>query len=74
MRNIVGSRVKLARCRFKPRMTQEALAVKLQLEDWDIARSGIAKIEVGIRQVTDVEVAKLAKVLEVSIAWLFGEQ
>lgn len=54
-------------------MTQEALALRLQLDDWDISRSGIGKIEIGLRQVTDTEVVKLAKALDVSVAWLFGK-
>ncbi|KAA3658656.1 MAG: XRE family transcriptional regulator [Chloroflexi bacterium] len=73
MRNIVGRRVKLARTKIKPRMTQADLAAKLQLDDWDIDRVGVAKIEVGIRQVTDYELVKLAKALNVSAAWLLGE-
>ena len=74
MKNIVGSRVKLARQQFNPPMTQDALAVKLQIDDWDIGRSGVAKIEIGIRQVTDIEVIRLARVLEVSASWLLGEE
>ena len=74
MRNIVGPRVKLARHRFDPRMTQDALALRLQLDGWDISRTGVAKIELGIRQVTDVEVVRLVKALKVSAAWLLGEE
>jgi transcriptional regulator with XRE-family HTH domain len=73
VRNIIGKQVKMARHRFKPRMTQAALAVRLQLDDWDIDRSGVAKIELGLRQVTDIEVMKLAKALNVSASWLLGE-
>ena len=69
--NIVGTRVRAARIAYRPRMTQSDLAIKLQLDSWDIGRSGVAKIELGLRTVTDVEVAKLAKALGVSIAWLF---
>ncbi len=74
MKNIIGERVKQARLNHQPRMTQAALATRLQLEGWDIPRSGIAKIELGLREVTDIEVARLAKVLGVSIGWLFGEE
>ena len=73
MRNIVGTRVKAARQRFTPRMTQAALAAKLQLDDWDIDRAGVGKIEVSIREVRDIELVKLARALEVSPAWLLGE-
>ena len=72
--NIIGRRVKVARVRHKPRMTQKVLATKLQLEGWDLGRSGIAKIEMGLRRVTDIEVLKLAKALGVSVAWLFEDE
>ena len=70
MRNIVGPRVKLARHQFSPRMTQAALALRLQLDGWDISRTGVAKIELGIRQVTDIQVVQLARALSVSASWL----
>ena len=72
MRNTVGPRVQLARRRLDPRMTRASL--RLQLDGWDISRSGVAKIEVGLRQVTDIEVVSLAKTLNVSAAWLLGEE
>ncbi len=71
--NIVGGRVKLARTRRKARMTQRELAEKLQLQGWDADRVVVAKIELGIRQVRDMEVVKLAKALGVSVSWLIGE-
>ncbi len=74
MKNIVGERVKQARLHHHPRLTQEALAARLQLEGWDIGRSGVAKIELGLREVRDTEVGKLAQALEVSVGWLFGEE
>lgn len=49
------------------------VAVRLQLGGWGISRSGVAKIEIGLRQVTDIEVVKLAGALNVSAAWLLGE-
>jgi len=73
VRNIIGKRVRLARKRRKPHLTQEELAAALQLLDWDISRGGIAKIEGGFRQVTDIEVKKLAQALKVSTSWLFEE-
>jgi transcriptional regulator with XRE-family HTH domain len=72
--NVVGRRVREARGRFCPPMTQRALAEKLQLAGWDIDRSGIGKIESGIRQVTDVEVVRLARALDVPVSWLFEEE
>jgi HTH-type transcriptional regulator, cell division transcriptional repressor len=74
MRNIVGQRVKEARRLAKPKLTQDQLAAKLQTQDWHINRVGIAKIELGIKEVTDIEILKLSKALGVSPAWLFGEK
>jgi transcriptional regulator with XRE-family HTH domain len=71
MRNIIGNRVKQARLAHKPKLTQQALAARLQTLGININRSGVAKIEMGIRQVTDIEVMLLAQTLEVSVAWLF---
>lgn len=72
MKNLVGKKVKEARFRNSPKMTQEQLAIKLQMQDWNIDRGGIAKIETGIRQVTDIELVKIAKTLNVTILWLLG--
>ena len=72
MKNLVGKRVREARNNKSPKITQEQLATKLQMQDWNIDRGGIAKIEAGIRQITDIELVKIAKALNVSITWLLG--
>lgn len=74
MRNIVGTRVREARYLSEKKITQADLAVRLQLQGWEIDRVGVAKIEIGLRQVTDIEVKKLAKALNVSVAWLLGDE
>ena len=70
----MGQRVKEARNLAEHKLTQEDLAVKLQMQDWNINRVGIAKIEAGIREVTDIEVVKLSKALGVTTSWLLGEE
>ena len=55
----------------EPPLTQQGLAVRLQLLGWDIDRFGVSKIERGQRQVTDKEVVLIAKALDVSIQTLF---
>lgn len=70
-KNIVGSRVRKAR--RDSRITQMELATQLQLMGVAIDRSGIAKLESGRRPASDIEVAAIAKVLKVSIPWLFEE-
>ena len=68
-KNIIGSRVRKARKDL--RITQMELAAQLQLMGVPIDRSGIAKLESGRRPAFDIEVAAIAKALNVSISWLF---
>lgn len=74
VRNIVGRRVQEARLKLKPPLSQEALAVKLELNGWKISRETLAKIEAGIREVTDIEVVIFSKTLKVSVEWLIDKQ
>lgn len=57
----------------RPPITQEDLAARLQLLGTKADQSTVAKIELGVRPVTDFEVVALAKALKVSAAWLLGE-
>jgi len=70
--NIVGERIKKARLRRLPRLTQDQLSGKLARLGVTIDRAGISKIENGTRCVMDFEVRGLAKVLGVNSAWLLG--
>ncbi|MCK4824011.1 helix-turn-helix transcriptional regulator [bacterium] len=72
-RNIIGERVRMARERAKPSVTQTDLAARLQVEGLRLERVTISKIETGYREVTDVEAMAIAKALGVSISWLMGE-
>jgi transcriptional regulator with XRE-family HTH domain len=72
--NIIGSRVREARFSKKPKkLTQEKLASLLQLEGLDLDQAQISRLENGDRPVSDVEVAVICKVLNVSASWLLGE-
>lgn len=71
-KNIVGSRVLKARKQSK--ITQMELAARLQVLGIKIDRPAISKLESGIRPVSDIEVAAIAKALKVPIAWLFQEE
>lgn len=66
--NVVGPRVRQARS--NSRLTQARLAARLQVRGIKIDRSGVAKIEGRIRQVSDTELLVLADALGVSPAWL----
>ena len=70
--NIVGDRVKKARLRRKPPLTQDELSGQLAGIGVSIDRAGISKVETGARCVLDFEVKALAKALGVSVGWLLG--
>ncbi len=72
-KNIIGERVRLARRRAKPRVTQIDLAARLQTLGLQVDQAAISRIESGSHEVTDVEVAMIAKALGVTAGWLFGE-
>lgn len=71
-KNICGERIYEAR--KKLHMTQSALAAKLQLAEIIIERNSISRIEVGTRFVTDYELREIAKILNVSVDWLLGDE
>ena len=55
------------------KLTQEELAVKLQILGLLHTRNTIAKLENGFRQITDIEIKAISDVLNVPINWLFEE-
>ena len=70
LKNIIGPRVRQARLRSRPRLTQQKLADGVASLGAHIDRAGIAKIEIGLRRVCDFEVLILAKALNVPVTWL----
>ncbi len=70
--NLVGERVKEARGRSRPPLTQQELSSRLSKLGVSIDRAGVAKIETGIRGVLDFEVVALAKALNTQPGWLLG--
>lgn len=72
MQNITGHRIRLAR--HNKNLTQTQLATQLQMAGYDYSRNTIAKIEIGIRQVTDKELKIFADILSVSVGWFFSEE
>ena len=69
-KNICGARVKDARKRLK--LSQEALAAKLQVSGVNIERDSVSRIEIGTRFVADYELLALCKILNVSPEYLLG--
>ena len=62
--NICG--VHIAKIRTSMKMSQRALADKLQLVGLDMDKNAIQRIEAGKRFITDIEIVGFSKVLEVS--------
>ncbi len=58
--------------REKANLTQEMLSAKLQLEDCDITRSAIAKIEVGQRHLYPDEIILIKKILKTTYDEIFN--
>ena len=59
--NISGIRIAALRKALRPKVSQRALAEKLQLEGVDLDKNAIQLIESGKRFVTDIELAAFAK-------------
>ena len=72
-RNQIGTRVRQARMRCSPPVSQEDLAGRLAARGINLDRSAISRIENRTRYLMDYEIAAIARSLKVSVGWLFGE-
>ena len=72
-KNIIGSRVRDARLKCTPSVSQDDLAGRLAGRGILVDRSAVSRIENQSRYVMDYEAQAIAKALKVSVAWLFGE-
>lgn len=70
-KNLCGDRIREAR--LKSRLSQSALAARLQIEGVTLERDSISRIEIGTRFVTDYELKIFAEVLNVNVEWLLDE-
>jgi hypothetical protein len=68
--NIIGPRVKHARRKHVPPLSQDALSGRLAARGVTIGRAGIAKVESGHRAVSDYELVAFASALAVPLTWL----
>ena len=69
-KNIIGDRVREARLRTKPKVTQTDLLARLETREIYLEKTSISKIEAGTRPVTDKELLTIADALHVSPNWL----
>lgn len=65
--NISGKNIKRIRLEQVPRLSQRALADKLQIHGIDLDKNAVQRIESGQRFVTDIELLAFSKVLRVSL-------
>lgn len=70
-KNVIGHRVRTARRRLNPKVTQEDLAGRMAVRGVNLNRSAISKIEGGTRHVLDYEIEALAASLKVQPGWFF---
>ena len=68
--NVSGDRVR--ELRLRARLSQSALAVKMQIEGAIIEQDAISRIESGSRLVTDYELLTLTRIFGVSADWIIG--
>jgi transcriptional regulator with XRE-family HTH domain len=73
-RNEIGTRIRIARLRCKPSVSQEDLAGRLAVKGILIDRSVISRIENRERYLMDYEISAIAAALKTSVAGLFGER
>jgi transcriptional regulator with XRE-family HTH domain len=71
MNNVVGKYIK--KIREEQGLTQEQLAIRIEMAGWQVDRFIVSKIERGDRQVSDLEAGVIAQALKVSVSSLFGE-
>ena len=69
--NICGINIAHLRKNSETKMSQRALAEKLQLIGIDVDKNAIQRIESGKRFITDIELYAIAKVFNVSVSDLF---
>jgi transcriptional regulator with XRE-family HTH domain len=69
--NVVGPQVR--KFRMQRGWSQPNMVTKCQIKGWDVSRESLAKIESRLRSVTDIEILKLGKILEVHHSALFPD-
>lgn len=65
--NLCGEKIRALRPSFPTRLSQRALADKMQLIGIDIDKNAIQRIESGKRFVTDIELKAFAQIFGVGI-------
>lgn len=72
-KNVIGPRVRSARLALRPVVSQDDVSGRLARVGVQMTQASLSKLENRQRYAMDYEIAALAKVLKVKVAWLFGE-
>jgi hypothetical protein len=73
-RNLIGDKVKQARKKAKPNVTQLDLIARLETKGIHLEATAVSKIEAKTRPVTDIELVAISEALGVSLMWLLGKE
>ena len=65
--NICGENINRLRLEYPTKLSQRALADKLQLCGIDVDKNAVQRIECGKRFVTDIELKALSEIFSVSV-------
>jgi HTH-type transcriptional regulator, cell division transcriptional repressor len=74
MKNLIGDRVREARHKRHPKITQTDLLARMAIRGVYMESTSISKIESYKRPVTDIELVAIAEALNVSILWLLKKE
>lgn len=66
--NLCGEQIRALRLAYPTKLSQRALADKMQLIGIDVDKNAIQRIENGKRFVTDIELKAFAQIFEVEIS------
>jgi transcriptional regulator with XRE-family HTH domain len=69
-RNLIGKAV--LRLRKEAKLTRKEVIARAQVAGWNLSEHALKRIERREREVTDIELVKLAKVLRVPVAMLLA--
>lgn len=71
-KNVIGERVREARLKANPKITQVDLLARLEIREIHLEKTSISKIEAGKRPVSDKELLAIADALHVTPNWLLN--
>jgi transcriptional regulator with XRE-family HTH domain len=66
--NLCGERVRALRLGYPTKLSQRALADRLQLIGIDVDKNAIQRIESGKRFVTDIELKAFSEIFDISVS------